>query len=227
MYLLQTFSFGTKGEIYFLCIQKSFFRRYEISYVYRRAIGHSPPNRYLQVYFYTCINSDSAILVLKVDFFFNTLFTGWFWYCWRSNCIDWGRGHKGSLLVHNSTIIFLVNPSATASSSSPVPHNFNPPWKTYITFKWTLSIEERRDYGESELCRLVLSKTVPLIWSWCTAGRLCIYLFCLPGFLCLRNLDRGELSKLKHMLTINVVKVFQRTHHMPTMSHMKTKEKQI
>ncbi|GFQ06394.1 probable serine/threonine-protein kinase gcn2 [Phtheirospermum japonicum] len=28
--------------------QKSFFRRYEISYVYRRAIGHSPPNRYLQ-----------------------------------------------------------------------------------------------------------------------------------------------------------------------------------
>ncbi|KAL9162457.1 hypothetical protein ABFS82_07G090900 [Erythranthe guttata] len=28
--------------------QKTFFRRYEISYVYRRAIGHSPPNRYLQ-----------------------------------------------------------------------------------------------------------------------------------------------------------------------------------
>ncbi|XP_051116780.1 eIF-2-alpha kinase GCN2 [Andrographis paniculata] len=28
--------------------QKSFFRRYEISYVYRRSIGHSPPNRYLQ-----------------------------------------------------------------------------------------------------------------------------------------------------------------------------------
>ncbi|KAL8483117.1 hypothetical protein ACS0TY_025974 [Phlomoides rotata] len=28
--------------------QKSFFKRYEISYVYRRAIGHSPPNRYLQ-----------------------------------------------------------------------------------------------------------------------------------------------------------------------------------
>ncbi|KAL6548564.1 eukaryotic translation initiation factor 2-alpha kinase [Orobanche gracilis] len=27
---------------------KSFIRRYEISYVYRRAIGHSPPNRYLQ-----------------------------------------------------------------------------------------------------------------------------------------------------------------------------------
>ncbi|KAG8369529.1 hypothetical protein BUALT_Bualt14G0023000 [Buddleja alternifolia] len=31
--------------------QKSFFRRYEISYVYRRAIGHSPPNRYLQADF--------------------------------------------------------------------------------------------------------------------------------------------------------------------------------
>lgn len=28
--------------------QKAFFKRYEISYVYRRAIGHSPPNRYLQ-----------------------------------------------------------------------------------------------------------------------------------------------------------------------------------
>ncbi|KAK9288122.1 hypothetical protein L1049_016570 [Liquidambar formosana] len=28
--------------------QKSSFKRYEISYVYRRAIGHSPPNRYLQ-----------------------------------------------------------------------------------------------------------------------------------------------------------------------------------
>ncbi|KAL0340551.1 UNVERIFIED_CONTAM: eIF-2-alpha kinase GCN2, partial [Sesamum radiatum] len=28
--------------------QKSFFRRYEISYVYRKAVGHSPPNRYLQ-----------------------------------------------------------------------------------------------------------------------------------------------------------------------------------
>ncbi|CAI9117290.1 OLC1v1018651C1 [Oldenlandia corymbosa var. corymbosa] len=28
--------------------QKSFFKRYEVSYVYRRAIGHSPPNRYLQ-----------------------------------------------------------------------------------------------------------------------------------------------------------------------------------
>ncbi|PIN15987.1 eIF-2alpha kinase GCN2 [Handroanthus impetiginosus] len=28
--------------------QNSFFRRYEISYVHRRAIGHSPPNRYLQ-----------------------------------------------------------------------------------------------------------------------------------------------------------------------------------
>ncbi|KAM7279903.1 hypothetical protein ACFE04_007037 [Oxalis oulophora] len=28
--------------------QKSSFRRYEVSYVYRRAIGHSPPNRYLQ-----------------------------------------------------------------------------------------------------------------------------------------------------------------------------------
>ncbi|CAH9082427.1 unnamed protein product [Cuscuta epithymum] len=28
--------------------QKSFFKRYEISYVYRRPIGHSPPNRYLQ-----------------------------------------------------------------------------------------------------------------------------------------------------------------------------------
>ncbi|CAA0833246.1 Probable serine/threonine-protein kinase GCN2 [Striga hermonthica] len=28
--------------------QKSYFRRYEISYVYRKAIGHSPPNRYLQ-----------------------------------------------------------------------------------------------------------------------------------------------------------------------------------
>ncbi|CAI9778226.1 unnamed protein product [Fraxinus pennsylvanica] len=28
--------------------QKSFFKRYEISYVYRRAIGHSTPNRYLQ-----------------------------------------------------------------------------------------------------------------------------------------------------------------------------------
>ncbi|CDP10052.1 unnamed protein product [Coffea canephora] len=31
--------------------QKSFFKRYEISYVYRRAIGHSPPNRYLQADF--------------------------------------------------------------------------------------------------------------------------------------------------------------------------------
>ncbi|RAL54983.1 hypothetical protein DM860_013679 [Cuscuta australis] len=28
--------------------QKSFYKRYEISYVYRRPIGHSPPNRYLQ-----------------------------------------------------------------------------------------------------------------------------------------------------------------------------------
>ncbi|XP_075085700.1 eIF-2-alpha kinase GCN2 isoform X2 [Nicotiana tabacum] len=28
--------------------RRSFFKRYEISYVYRRAIGHSPPNRYLQ-----------------------------------------------------------------------------------------------------------------------------------------------------------------------------------
>ncbi|KAL0358470.1 UNVERIFIED_CONTAM: eIF-2-alpha kinase GCN2 [Sesamum angustifolium] len=28
--------------------KKSFFRRYEISYVYRKAVGHSPPNRYLQ-----------------------------------------------------------------------------------------------------------------------------------------------------------------------------------
>lgn len=28
--------------------QKAFVKRYEISYVYRRAIGHSPPNRYLQ-----------------------------------------------------------------------------------------------------------------------------------------------------------------------------------
>ncbi|KAK4420231.1 eIF-2-alpha kinase GCN2 [Sesamum alatum] len=28
--------------------QKSFFKRYEISYVYRKAVGHSPPNRYLQ-----------------------------------------------------------------------------------------------------------------------------------------------------------------------------------
>ncbi|GAV69857.1 Pkinase domain-containing protein/RWD domain-containing protein/HGTP_anticodon2 domain-containing protein/tRNA-synt_His domain-containing protein [Cephalotus follicularis] len=28
--------------------QKSSFKRYEISYVYRKAIGHSPPNRYLQ-----------------------------------------------------------------------------------------------------------------------------------------------------------------------------------
>ncbi|KAE9452853.1 hypothetical protein C3L33_15257, partial [Rhododendron williamsianum] len=32
-----------------LCgVEKAFFKRYEISYVYRRAIGHSPPNRYLQ-----------------------------------------------------------------------------------------------------------------------------------------------------------------------------------
>ncbi|KAM3303594.1 eIF-2-alpha kinase GCN2 isoform X1 [Capsicum chacoense] len=28
--------------------RRSFFKRYEIAYVYRRAIGHSPPNRYLQ-----------------------------------------------------------------------------------------------------------------------------------------------------------------------------------
>ncbi|GAA0140422.1 non-receptor serine/threonine protein kinase [Lithospermum erythrorhizon] len=31
-----------------IATQKSSFKRYEISYVYRRSIGHSPPNRYLQ-----------------------------------------------------------------------------------------------------------------------------------------------------------------------------------
>ncbi|KAL6528004.1 hypothetical protein OROHE_014954 [Orobanche hederae] len=38
----------TPRMLMFYSTQKSFIRRYEIAYVYRRAIGHSPPNRYLQ-----------------------------------------------------------------------------------------------------------------------------------------------------------------------------------
>ncbi|KAK3204428.1 hypothetical protein Dsin_018474 [Dipteronia sinensis] len=48
--------------------QKSSFKRYEISFVYRRAIGHSPPNRYLQGDF-DIIGGASALTeaeVLKV-----------------------------------------------------------------------------------------------------------------------------------------------------------------
>ncbi|KAG8481278.1 hypothetical protein CXB51_026106 [Gossypium anomalum] len=51
--------------------QKFSFKRYEISYVYRRAIGHSPPNRYLQGDF-DIIGGASALTeaeVLKVMLF--------------------------------------------------------------------------------------------------------------------------------------------------------------
>ncbi|TXG72832.1 hypothetical protein EZV62_001411 [Acer yangbiense] len=51
--------------------QKSSFKRYEISFVYRRAIGHSPPNRYLQGDF-DIIGGASALTeaeVLKVLFY--------------------------------------------------------------------------------------------------------------------------------------------------------------
>lgn len=51
-------------EVNFYLMQKSFFRRYEISYVYRRAIGHSPPNRYLQVNFNWHISYNISDVVL-------------------------------------------------------------------------------------------------------------------------------------------------------------------
>ncbi|KAL6976219.1 eukaryotic translation initiation factor 2-alpha kinase [Sarracenia purpurea var. burkii] len=59
--------------------QKAFFKRYEISYVYRRAIGHSPPNHYLQGDF-DIIGGASALTeaeVLKatmdiINHFFNS-----------------------------------------------------------------------------------------------------------------------------------------------------------
>ncbi|KAF5816481.1 putative protein kinase PEK-GCN2 family [Helianthus annuus] len=45
--------------------QKSTFKRFEIGYVYRRSIGHSPPNRYLQGDF-DVIGGDSAITEAEV-----------------------------------------------------------------------------------------------------------------------------------------------------------------
>ncbi|KAJ0769858.1 putative protein kinase PEK-GCN2 family [Helianthus annuus] len=45
--------------------QKSTFKRFEIGYVYRRSIGHSPPNRYLQGDF-DVIGGDSAIAEAEV-----------------------------------------------------------------------------------------------------------------------------------------------------------------
>ncbi|XP_008445738.2 eIF-2-alpha kinase GCN2 isoform X1 [Cucumis melo] len=45
--------------------QKSSFKRYDISYVYRRAIGHSPPNRYLQGDF-DIIGGTSALTEAEV-----------------------------------------------------------------------------------------------------------------------------------------------------------------
>lgn len=45
--------------------KKSFFKRYEISYVYRRAIGHSPPNRYLQGDF-DIVGGETAVTEAEV-----------------------------------------------------------------------------------------------------------------------------------------------------------------
>ncbi|KAH7572810.1 hypothetical protein JRO89_XS03G0017900 [Xanthoceras sorbifolium] len=52
--------------------QKSSFKRYEISFVYRRAIGHSPPNRYLQGDF-DIIGGASALTEAEVLKMFRAL----------------------------------------------------------------------------------------------------------------------------------------------------------
>lgn len=116
----------------FTLLQKSSFKRYEISSVYRRAIGHSPPNRYLQVWITLNIafniwvsrliwsdykeniwrNVLQLVYLLATLMHVNFLFyvclpsIGWFWHYWWCISFDRGRGSQGAVSIVSSIDLF-------------------------------------------------------------------------------------------------------------------------
>lgn len=52
-------------DMFVYLLQKSSFKRFEICYVYRRPIGHSPPNRYLQVMCDSFIVFMRTLMILR------------------------------------------------------------------------------------------------------------------------------------------------------------------
>lgn len=116
----------------FTLLQKSSFKRYEISSVCRRAIGHSPPNRYLQVWITLNIAFNIRVSrliwsdykeifwrnVLQLVYLFATLMhvnflfyfcllpIGWFWHYWWCISFDRGRGSQGAVSIVSSIDLF-------------------------------------------------------------------------------------------------------------------------